>query len=197
MFIKYFLIGFISKSLASFDDMISRIPIIAYFTKTMKGRIAFSIGNILAVTAIIIITWFFSSLLEYVPHTHIIASILIFLMAIAVYFNVFGKKKDKKIKKQKEKIKIDISFEKFLKIISIGFIASFITLIDDFVVLAPLFLSTSKNQVYSIIGIYISTIIQLVLVIYLAKYLSRIKYIKEIATVGLLLLSIFVYFQGF
>lgn len=197
MFIKYFLVGFISKSLASFDDVISRIPIIAHFTKTRKGRVAFSIGNILAVTAVIIIAWFFSYLLKYIPYTHIIASILIFLLAIAVYFNVLGKKKDETIKKQKGEIKRDVSFGKFFKIIGIGFIVSFITLIDDFVILTPLFLGTFKSQIYSIIGIYVSTLVQLVLIVYLGKYLTRLKYVKEIAATGLLILAVLVYFQVF
>lgn len=197
MFIKYFLAGFMSKSLASFDDVISRIPIIAHFTKTRKGRIAFSIGNLLAVTVVIIVAWFFSSLLEHISNAHIIASVLIFLLAIAVYFNIFGKKEEEKIKKQEEKVKKDVSLEKFFKIIGIGFIVSFITLIDDFVVLTPLFFGTTENQVYSIIGIYISTLIQLILIVYLAKYISHIKHVKEIASLGLLILSVLVYFRVF
>lgn len=186
-----------SKTLASLDDVITRIPIIAHLTKTLKGRIAFSIGNLLSITAVIIIAWLFSSLLEKIPYTNIISSVLIFLLAIAVYFGIFSQKKDEKIIKHKEKVKKNISVENFFKLIGIGFIISFVTLIDDFVVLTPLFLRPFKAQIYSVIGIYISTIIQLILIVYLAKQMEKIKYTKEIAAGGLLILSALVYFQVF
>lgn len=197
MFFKYFLAGFVSKTLASFDDAVTRIPIIAHLTKTLKGRVAFSIGNLLAVTIACLLAWLFSSIFKNIPNIHLFASGLIFLLAIAVYFDFFSKKNIDKINKKKNKIKTQLSVDKFFKIIGLGFIVSLVTLIDDFMVLTPLFLGSFKSQLYAIIGIYFSTILQILVVIYLAKYLYKLKYIKEMAAGGLVILSILVYFKIF
>ena len=101
MFIKYFIGGFFSKTIASFDDAVTRIPVVAQLTKTRKGRIAFSIGNLLAVTVVIVIAMFFSSLLEKIPYTRTITSLLILLLAGAIYFDFFDGKIGKKVEKSR------------------------------------------------------------------------------------------------
>jgi len=197
MFIKYFFGGFLAKTVASFDDAITRIPVVAQLTKTRKGRIAFSIGNLLAVTVAIAIAWFFSSLLEKIPYAHVIASALILLLAIAVYFDLFEGKVTKQVGKQEEKMSEQIFGAKFFRIMLSGFIISFVTLLDDIIVLTTVFLGSLKTDFYAMLGMYASTIIQLIIMIRLAEKLSKFKYIKETAIAGLLILAVLVYLQVF
>ncbi len=99
------------------------------------------------------------------------------------------------VKKKKHKIIKDVVEANFFKLMSIGFIVSLITLLDDFIVLSPLFLASFINQAAAIVGVYLSTLIQLVLMIYFGKKLAGIKNIKEIAAIGLFILAILVYFK--
>ncbi len=193
--IKYFIAGALAKALASFDDTITRIPIIAQVTRARMGRIAFSIGNLSAVTAAIILAWTLSSILEEFPYTRIITSGLIFLLAILVYFDFLGKKEVKRIERTKKKVEIKISGMRFWRLVGIGFVVSFITLIDDFIVLTPLFFGSLVSQIATVIGIYMATIIQILLVIYMAEKIARWRYVKEITTIGLIILALVVYFQ--
>ncbi len=195
--LKYIIGGVLSKALASFDDAVTRIPIIAQLTRTKQGRIAFSIGNLLAVTAAVAMAWCFSSLLEKFSYTHVITSILILVLAFFVYLDLFGKKKEEKIEKEKHKIRKKITRSRFFHLIWLGFFVSIITLLDDFVVLTPLFLGDLKSQIFALIGIYLATFIQLAVMVYLAKGLSKLKHVKEIAVIGLLILSALVYFKVF
>lgn len=192
---KYIINGFIFETIASFDDMVTRIPIIAHFTKTKKGRIAFAFGNLLAVTVAIILVRIFVEIIKDVPNIHIITAILIMILAIIVYFDLLGRKEEKKIKEKEHKIVKSVVKANFFKLMSIGFVVSLVTLLDDFIVLSPLFLTSFINQVAAIIGIYISTLAQLVLIIYLGKKLANIKNIKGIAAIGLFVLAILVYFK--
>lgn len=109
----------------------------------------------------------------------------------------FGKKKEEKIEKEKHKIRKKISRSRFFHLIGLGFFVSIITLLDDFVVLTPLFLGGLKSQAFALAGIYLATFIQLAVMVYLAKGLSKIKHVKEIAVAGLLILSVLVYFKIF
>jgi len=197
MFIRYFLGGFLSKTLASFDDAITRIPIVAQLTRTHKGRIAFSIGNLGAVTVVVFLAWFFSSLLEQIPHTHIITSILILILAVAVYFDFFEKKEAKTVERQEKKISQQISASRFFKLILSGFFISFVTLIDDALVLIPVLLGPPRTDLYAIIGIYVSTILQLILMVYFANKIASYKHLKKVAVGGLLILACLTYLQVF
>lgn len=197
MFIKYFIGGFFSKTIASFDDAATRIPIIAHLTQSRKGRIAFGIGNFFAVTIVIILTWFFSSLLETIPYIHQISSALIFVLAGAVYFDLFGKRATTKVIKQEKKIVELISLAKFFRLIISGFIISFATLIDDIMVLIPLFLGPPKSHFYVAAGIYSSTLLQLIAMDYLTKKMPQLHYIKEVAIAGLLVLALLVFLEIF
>ncbi len=48
-FLKSFLAGFVVKSIASFDDTVTKIPVITSLTQTREGKIAFAVGNLGAV----------------------------------------------------------------------------------------------------------------------------------------------------
>jgi len=192
---KYIIIGAVAKVLASFDDVVARLPVIAQLTHTRPGRLAFALGNLLAVTVGLILAWLFAALLETFPYTHIVASSLVILLAIALYFDWFGKKREQRIKKAEHKVKRGISAARFARLVGIGFVVSLITLLDDTIVLIPLLLGPPLEQLGVIIGIYISTTIQLILMVYAAKKIGRLKYIKEIASLGLLLLGILLYLR--
>jgi hypothetical protein len=194
-FLKYIIIGAVAKVLASFDDVVARLPVIAQLTDTHQGRLAFALGNLLAVTAGLILAWFFSSILAAFPHTHTVVSLLVLLLAIAVYFDWFGKKRPERIEQVEKKVKRRISTERFMRLLGIGFIVSLVTLLDDTVVLVSLLIGPAKEQIAVIIGIYVSTFIQLALMVFAAKKISRLKYIKEIASLGLVVLSVLLYLR--
>jgi len=189
MFLEYFILGFLVKIIASLDDAITRIPIVAYITKTRLGRIAFSIGNILAVCLIIIIALLLSIFVSELAYAKHISAGLVFLLAIAVYFKFF---KSKNVGPEKTKTH-KCCWARALKLAGMGFLVSFVTLIDDMVAMAPLFLN-NDHKAYTILGILIATIIQIVLIIYFAKQLDRIKYKREIASIGLVILSVLIFF---
>jgi len=195
--IKYFIGGFFSKTLASFDDAVTRIPVIAKITKTRTERIAFAIGNLLAVTAVLIVAWAFSELLEQIPYANIISSVLILLLATTIYFDIFSSKMTTKVKIQEQKITNAISFSKFFKLILSGLIISFVTLVDDVTVIVPLYLGPPKTHIFVTLGVYASTIVQLIIMSYLAHKLAALKYLKEMAIVGLLILAVLVYLEVF
>lgn len=195
MIFEYIVIGAAAKAIASFDDVVARIPVIAQVTKTMRGRFAFAIGNILAMTAGLIVAWLLSSLLQAFAYTHIIVGILVLGLAGAVYFDVFGKKEESKIKVVEKKVQHYSKNARFFQLIGIGFVVSIITLLDDTIVLVSLLSGPAKEQIGIVIGIYLSTFIQLGLMVYAAEKISHLKYLKEFASAGLVVLAVLVLLQ--
>ena len=112
--------GVFVKGIASFDDTLTRIPIIAELTRTKKGRIAFSFGTICALTVIVTIAILFSNILNRIAFRNQIIALLIFVLAILVYFEVFINKSQKKVEKSLKKVKA--RSVPIVKLISIGFI---------------------------------------------------------------------------
>lgn len=182
--------GFFVKSVASFDDTLSRIPILLELTRTRKGKIAFSIGTLLALTLIIIIAIFFSNIFDLIPYRNQVVAFLILLLAVGVYFKIFSKKPEKEVEKVIAKVNLDAS--KLSRLVLTGFVISFITLIDDMIVLLPLFHGDNPSRLYSIIGVYLATVIQIVIVIYFSHKIGNIKYTREISSLALVFLAILV-----
>ncbi len=191
--LQHIFIGFLVKSIASFDDTLTRIPILAELTKTFKGKVAFSIGTLLALTVILIIAIFFSSLFELIPFRQQVLAALIALLGLAVYFELFIPKEDNKLHRMFFSQNAR-SHSHFINLLAIGFVISFITFLDDALVLLPLFISDNTQTFLATIGIYIAALTQIVLVIFLSKQLEKIKYKKEMATGALLILAFFVWF---
>ncbi len=188
MLFKYFLLGFVIKIIASIDDALTRVPIIASLTKKRTGRIAFSIGSLLALGVVIAVTVAFSAFLTQFPYTQHIAGSLILLLAAAIYFNIFSKK-EIKAKKELQRIKKS-PMRKLFGLAGTGFFVSFITLLDDSVAFIPLFLTTTVNTLAAIFGIVIAAILQIIVVIHFAKKIKRLKYKREISSIGLLILAV-------
>jgi magnesium-transporting ATPase (P-type) len=193
--LKFFITGFIVKALSSFDDVVTRIPLISYLVKTRKGKVAFSIGNLFAVFASILAALAISKGLIIINYTNIIAAGLIFLIAMLIHFDWFTKKEHEEIKRTKKKIKKRVKSHKFTHLVFAGFIISLITLIDDTVVLIPIFFNPLQNTIYAVIGIIVSTIIQILLVIYSAEKIAKIKYLKQITVLGLIILAFLILFK--
>jgi hypothetical protein len=183
--------GVFVKGIASFDDTLTRIPIIAELTKTREGRIAFSLGTICALTVVVAIAILFSNILDRIVFKNQIIALLIFVLAILVYFEVFTRKSQEKVEKRLERVK-DKSVPIF-KLISAGFIISFVTLIDDMIILTPLFTGNTTETFFSLVGVYLATIFQIVIVIYFGGKISKYKYKKEIASFALAILAILVW----
>ena len=138
MIFKLIFSGIIVKAIASFDDFLTRIPLIAELTKTRKGKIAFSLGAFLAVLAVIFLAIIFAAFIHKLPYARVISAGLIFILAGLVYCEVLlvkprSKMDIKLIKTEK------ITILRFLKLIGNGFVISFLTLIADGVVFAGLF----------------------------------------------------------
>ena len=188
MWVKYFLSGFFVKILAGFDDTMTRIPIMSHMTKTKKGRYAFAIGILLAIVLVMIFAFLFASIIKAIPYSNYISAGLIFLLAMSIQFDLFIQKPKKKVR---EKLRAKrISVERFFKLIGFGFITAFITIIDDTVAYSGVFLNTLASPLPVIIGIFIGTILQLYIIIYLSGKFAKLKYKKEITVFGLVLLSL-------
>jgi len=188
MWAKYFLSGFFVKILAGFDDTLTRISVMTHMTTTKKGRYAFVIGIFLAIVLVTIFAFLFASVIKAIPYSNYISAGLIFLLAMSIQFNLFIQKPKKKIR---EKIRVKgVSVKRFFKLIGFGFITAFITIIDDTIAYSGVFLNTLASPLPVIIGIFIGTILQLYIIIYLSGKFVRLKYKKEITVFGLVLLSL-------
>ena len=188
MVVKYLLSGFIVKIIAGFDDTMTRIPIVANITRTKRGRYAFAIGVLLAVTLAVILSFLFGSTIKAIPYSNYIAAGLILLIALSIYFDWFIEKPKEEVEKKLKKIK-RISLKRFLKLIVIGFLTAIATIIDDIIVYSGLFLGPSSNAPYIITGIFAATFLQIGAMIYFSKKIMGIKYKKEITVIGLIILA--------
>jgi len=191
MVLKYIILGFFVKIITGFDDAITHIPVIASLTKTKIGKIAFSIGTLIAIILAIITSIVFSTVLKITPYYRYIAAGLVFGLAIAIYFDVLVHRPRTKAEKRLLKFQ-KISVKRFTQLVGIGFIASFATVLDDIIAYSPLFLRDSITRIYVIVGILTATILEIILVIYFAEKISKIKYKEEIAGIGLVLLGILI-----
>lgn len=83
-----------------------------------------------------------------------------------------------------------ISAERFTKLMFIGFIASLTTVLDDTIAYLPLFIADSNTTtIYAVVGILSATIMEILLVIFFAEKIAKIKYKEEIAATGLIILA--------
>jgi len=200
MFLKFFITGFVFKIIASIDDAFTRIPIISALAKSRKGKIAFSIGVFLSLLTALALTLIFSTALDGFAHIKYYAASLIIVIAIAIYFDLFsGKKRAKLAHRHHQKIipehkTHELPNKNFFKLVGIGFLIAFITVIDDTVVFIPLFLDGWEKTVDIIIGILTATVVQIILVIYFAEKIEKLKYRKEISAIGLIIIAILILF---
>lgn len=185
MILKYFFAGFLVKVITGFDDTLTQIPLISYLTKTKKGKIAFGMGIFLAICLAIVVAVFFSSLIKGIPNYRYVVGGLLFALAIVIYFDVFRKDKVKKTESRMKKVQ----GKKFLKLIFVGFIAAFATLLDDIIAYSSVLLEQGGQMTSGIGGILSAGVLEIFVIVYFSKKLSRFKFRKEITSIGLLILG--------
>ena len=194
MIAKPFFSGFFVKIITGFDDTITHVPIISTLTKTKTGKLAFLLGILLGVTLAIILSFLFASVLKQFSYYNILSSIIIFFLAFSIYFDLFFKKSKSKVKTKLKKIKKPVPLKRILKLIGIGFLASFVTVIDDSLAYSSLFLALN-SELFIIIGIYLAVFLELLLIMLFSKQISKIKYKKEISVTGLIIIGFLILFK--
>lgn len=192
--IKEVISGFTIKLITGFDDTITHVPVISNLTKTRRGKVAFTFGIFLAITAAIILSYTFASILRSFKYYHIIAASLLLFLAFSIYFDFLLPKSKKKTQLKLKKIKRQISVKRIIKLIGIGFITAFVTVIDDSLAYSSLFL-VSPSPLFIIFGIYLATFLQIIAIIYFSRKISKIKWKKEISSAGLIIIALLVLFK--
>ena len=188
--LKSLSLGFLTKVITGFDDTLTHVPIISSLTRTFIGKIAFILGILLGISLAVIFSVFFSTILEqFKYHRYIIATLLI-VLAITIYFDLFVHNPRKKAEK---KIKKTISVKRFSKLLGIGFLASFVTVLDDAIAYSSILLTNIKT--FAVIGIFLATFLELAVILYFSKKISKIKYKEEITSIGLVILAILIVFN--
>ena len=190
MSILFLLIGFIVKISTGLDDALIHIPIVSNISKSRAGKISYAIGFMIAVLVAILISITLAEFIKELPYHNFIASGLIFMFAIVVYFNLFSLHLDN-IKKPNFR---KITPRRIAMLIGMGFTLSLITIIDDVLVFSSLFIS-SNAIIYTVIGIIISAILEIGLIMFVSQKVKSIKYNKEISTIILIGLGILVLFK--
>jgi len=191
MFIKYFLLGILVKFVTGFDDTLTHIPILAGISRKKLGKLAYSIGMILAIITAIIAAVFLIHLLQAFPYYNYISAGLIFALALLIFFDVLVQKPREKVE---EKIirKSKISFQRFSSLMAIGFVAALATVIDDVIAYAPILNGELINTISAIAGILLAAVAQIIIIIYFSKHVAKIPYKNKIAGIGLAILGILI-----
>jgi len=184
--------GFLVKLLTGGDDTLVQIPILGRLFKKNGYKAFFLIGMFISLSVIIILSLFFSGLLKMLPYPHYISAGLLVFLAIIVYFNLFFFKPKPRIEKKiEEEMKLKRVFHAFLA----GFLAFFITAIDDAIVYSSVFLKSLAENLYVILGIVIAFVLEIAVIYFFSEKIAKLKYTKEITTVALLVLAVLVGLQ--
>ena len=184
-----FLLGVFIKFITGIDDVLTRVPVVAALTRTRMGKVAFCTGSTTAVMVATAIAYFFSSFVVSFPSYRYIVVGVIFILAALIYFDVFVHKPRSKAEKKLIHLN-QISAQHFTKLLGIGFVASFVTVLDDVIAFLPLFLLEPQLILFGIFGIFVMTVAQAILVVTSAERIAKIPYKEEIAAAGLVLLGI-------
>jgi len=193
MVLKAISSGFLIKLITGLDDTIVHVPLIASLTKTRRGRIAFSFGILLAVTLAIIISFLFASILRSFAYYNTLSALMIFILATSIYFDLFFKQSKKKVQTKIKMLKKPIPLKRILKLIGIGFLAAFVTVIDDSLAYSSLFLALDSS-LFAIIGIYLAVLLELFVIISFSRKISKIPYKKEVSVFGLMIIGYLILF---
>ncbi len=177
--------GFAVKFMASLDDTITKVPVISHITRTRLGKVAFSVGNLVALAIVIGVAALLSHLFADFKYFHYVAGGLIIVMAVITLLGLFPGAVPKKKKEDWPIDGSDISTKRFIILTTAGFTVSLATMIDDIAVMIPLYDGQLARSVAVSVGILAATILQLVLVIFFSSFLDRVPHKKIIAGVGL------------
>jgi magnesium-transporting ATPase (P-type) len=196
MMIKYFLTGFSVKAMTGVDDMMTHVPVISSITRTKRGKFAFSLGIFCAILLAIVAAAFFTSVVKRIPYYRFILAAIIFVLAGIVYSGVLKKKEAEKTEKKINKIKRSkkISNKRFLKLFLTGFVTSFATVIDDSLAYSPALIGSLGETILGITGIIVASVVQIFVMIYFAKKISKIPRRNLISASGLVIIGFLILF---
>ncbi len=170
------------------DDTISHVPIAASLLKTKTSRAFFALGMIFSVFVIIIIAILLSKALYLIPYRNIISAMLILILAFIVYFRKKKNSENKFLKGLPKEVRLSA-------LSMIGFLTVFATSIDDLVVYLSLMTRGFSEQIFIAAGIMAAGILEVYVVFRFSKYLSKVKYMKELTLMGLVTIAILVAFK--
>jgi hypothetical protein len=190
--LTFFLAGLTINLLTSLDDALTRIPVLTAAARSRRGRLAFTLGNMLAVTLAVLLAFLLSRFLETLPNTQYIIAGLIFILAGIVYFDLLALKPPAKINAEVERSKWQP--QRLPKLIGLGLVMTFITMIDDMFALAPLFLHGWQASLAALAGIYTAALILAVMVIFFAHKLAVLPHKRLLATLSLIIFGLLLLF---
>lgn len=190
-YLSGFLSGFIVETFASLDDTISRIPVMMGMTKTLKGKIMFAFGSFLAIFGALFAALFFADIVKGIDWFHYVTAGLIYTVAIVSYLGLFDRfqVKIRSITTNKTR------WLRWAQLVIIGFLISFLALVDDTLLILPLFEHSFWSKFWVSAGVVISTLLQVILMVVFVKNLDALPYRREIASGGLIVYATLVLFQ--
>jgi hypothetical protein len=192
--LKYLLSGFLINFFTSIDDALTNIPVLSAVTRTRAGRIAFSIGNVLAVTFTLFLSVLLSRFLETLPYVRIVVPIFLLVIAWTLYFDVLKLRPPRSVALRLQHPE-KMHRLRFVKLVGLGFFMTFITIIDDVFALSPLFIDGLGNALAAVVGIYLAAFSLIIITIRSAAKLAAIPHKKEIA-VGVILIFALLFALG-
>lgn len=182
--------GFLVKLLTGGDDTLVHIPLLGSLFKRRSCKINFLMGMSFSLIIILSLSLLFAGLLKQIPYTHYISAGLLIILATVVYFDLL-KFKPKLEQKCEQEVKSNINFQAFLA----GLVAFFTTAIDDAIIYSSILLKPLKENFFIILGILIAFTIEIIIIFYFSKQISKLKYTKEITTVVLITLAFLIALQ--
>lgn len=185
--LKILFASFAVNLFTSIDDALTRIPVLSASARSTSGRIAFSIGNLLAVTVIVGLAYVFSQVLDTLPGGSRTIAVIVLMLAIVVYFDLLTLTPPKRV--QGAIIASEISPQTHRKLMGLGFIMTFVTMIDDLFALAPFFVDGWQASLFAILGIYASSLLLVFGVLYFSKALYALPHKRLFATGTLLVFA--------
>ncbi len=192
--LKPFLTGFFAKIISGFDDTAVHTPLVAIFTKTRIGKIAFAIGMFLALLIIIFIADLISGLILAFPYHRLISAIILFALAVVIYLDIIvhipRKKAEENIKKTKR-----ITARRFRNLVFTGFVTFFATAIDDSIIYSSILAEQPQFKSLVITGIILAALSELIVIVYFSKRLAKLRYKSEITATGLVVLGLLILFK--
>ncbi len=174
------------------DDTLTQVPVIAAITKNRTEKFAFAIGMLGAIAVATMIAFFFSSIIVNFPYYRYITAGLIYLLAISIYFDWFVHEPRKQITQELFKYK-KVSIKRFSKLMVIGFVAAFTTVLDDTIAYLPVLIS--DYYIWGMLGILVATLLQLTFIVFFSEKISNIKYKEEITAGALVILATLILFN--
>ena len=185
MLIKYLVLGFAAKIVLGIDDAMTHIPLVSTIARRKFSRLAFTLGFFSAVILSILTAELLATLMRKVLYYHYILAGLLVLLALLIYFDVIVTKRAKTVESKVKKLK-PLTMKRLFAVFGIGFITSVATILDDTIVFSSLFTAGFTHSLFASMGILIAALIEIAIIIYAAKFVSKLPYKKEIVTLSLI-----------